>query len=505
MPSVVSGVLGIIKAIGVAAGATTTIGAYVAGSIIIASGVTSLATAMRAMKALDGAYATSDSSRGVTSKGTVEALKIVYGEAVVSGPISFVGVAGTNNQDLYHAISLCGHVSEEISDIYFDNEVISSSDINGSGYVTGGPLFGPTSGTNYVTKIVKYLGTQGATGGDPDLVANFTDYTTAHAGQGITYIMTRFSLTDEAAELWDKYQPQNIRAKVKGRKVYDPRADGTQTGLSPAGSGSQRLDDESTWTWSANPSLCVADYLTNTDFGVGIGSAKIDWQSVVTAANTCDEDVAITSTPTYEDRFTCNGALFATDSHRVNLNRLLSSMAGNLVYSNGVFYIKASQYEAPTETLTDDDLVAPIAVKTSLERTDRYNTVNGTFVNPAENHKLAEFPKIQLTAELARDNGEELIREIQLPFTNTSTAAQRIARGLILETNSQKTIEFPCNLRGMRIMPGDRVQVSIGDFSWTNKVFRCLSWRFTDGGDRVGVTLTPVSYTHLTLPTILLV
>lgn len=55
-------------------------------------------------------------------------------------------------------------------------------------------------------------------------------------------------------------------AEIKGRKVYDPRT--------------------ATTVWSDNPALCLADFLSNSTFGAG---KTIDWTSVTTAANFCDE------------------------------------------------------------------------------------------------------------------------------------------------------------------------------------------------------------------------
>lgn len=67
-----------------------------------------------------------------------------------------------------------------------------------------------------------------------------------------------------------------INALVKGLKVYDPR-DGTQT-----------LGNHSTYKWSDNPALCLADFISNTTYGMGYGDAAIDWTSVTTIANLND-------------------------------------------------------------------------------------------------------------------------------------------------------------------------------------------------------------------------
>lgn len=66
-------------------------------------------------------------------------------------------------------------------------------------------------------------------------------------------------------------------ALIQGRKLYDPRADSTN-----GGSGSQRLATASTWTYSNNPALALAD------FRCKIVGRSMNWASVATAADDCD-------------------------------------------------------------------------------------------------------------------------------------------------------------------------------------------------------------------------
>ena len=56
-----------------------------------------------------------DGSRQRTVKSTTEAQKVIYGEALVSGPISYIGLRGTNNEDLYQVIALAGHERPSLS------------------------------------------------------------------------------------------------------------------------------------------------------------------------------------------------------------------------------------------------------------------------------------------------------------------------------------------------------------------------------------------------------
>ena len=464
------------------------------GSAVIA-GTAVLANKAMSMFEIDMPKVDSDASRQRTVKSTTEPYKIVYGETLVSGPISYIGMKGTDNEDLYHVIALAGHEVTDITDIYFDNQLIEDSQINGGssagGNVTAG-TFGPKNSTT-ICIINKHLGTA-TQAADSMMVNAFTDYTSAHQGKGIAYIAMKWKLNDDSAEVWDKYAPTDIKAIVKGRKVYDPRLE-----YAAVGTYGQDVTNSSYIAYSTNPALCLADYLINADFGMGIAVAKIDWDAIVTAADGCDVSVVVPNGT--EKRFTTNGVLFGTDSHRRNITKILSSMNGSLVYSNGKYVLRAGIYEAPTESLNEDDLIGAIGIKTSFERSDRFNTIKGLFVDPAQNHKSSEFPKVQLADAVTRDNGEVLEKEVQYPMTNSSYMAQRLSHKLIQLSDQQKVVSFPANLSALRIAAGDRVQVSVDELSWSNKVFMCVGWTFSDEGG-VNLTLREDSSTSYADPTV---
>jgi len=460
-------------------GAATGVTAIVAGTAAVIGGAR-LVTA-NAMPDLTTAIGDNASNRQATVRSTTEPQKLIYGQALVSGPITFVGVAGTDNRDLYHQIALAGHEIHSITDIYFDDQVITNSSIGG-GAATGGNVttgdFGPLASTT-ICKINKHLGTS-TQAADSDLVSAFTEYTSSHQGKGVANIVTKWTLTDESQSVWDKKKPNNIKALVKGKKdIYDPRLD-TSAGANPT--------DSSYQAWTDNPALCIADYLMSSTFGLGIAAAKIDWDAVVTAANACDVSVSIPGSTT-EKRFTCNGVIFGTDQHRQNIDKILSAMNGNLTYTSGKYTIRAGVYAAPSESLDEDDLAGAVIVKTSVERSQRFNKITGMYISPADNHKSVEFPAVQLTAALQRDNNETLERNISLPMTNTSYMAQRIANKLVQLSDQQKVITFPCNLSGLRVAVGDRVSITLSDLGYSNKVFRCVGWSFSES-NASGVNLT---------------
>ena len=467
----------IVTAVGAAGVYSTATLAFIGAATVAAS-----VAALRALTPdLSMPQPDTDKTRQQTVRGTIEPQKVVYGQALVSGPIFFVGVSGTDNRDLYHGIALTGHECESITDIHFDNEVITNAQFSGNSVASG--TFGPISGDT-ICSVEKKLGST-TQASSSLLTTTFTDWTSANQGKGISYIVTKWTLTDGSQELWDRLKPQNIKALVKGKKdIYDPRLDvaaGNAAGANPTSATYQ--------AWSDNPALCVANFLMDTKFGLGVAASKIDWADVVTAADACDVSVVVPNSGT-QKRFTANGVIFATDSYRASLNKLLSSMNGSIFYSNGSYRIKAGVYEAPSISLDEDDLAGSITVKTSVERGERFNTVRPIIIDPAQNHKTSEVPQVQLTSAVSRDNGEVITKDAQLPFTNTSYMAQRIAHKQIQMSDQQKVINFPANLSALNVDIGDRVSVTVAELNYSAKVFRCVNWAFSDSQDgAVNLTL----------------
>ncbi len=119
--------------------------------------------------------------------------------------------------------------------------------------------------------VTHYTGTTSQTA-DPTLVAAF-------AAKGKTYSDTLanvaysvFRIPAGAASGWP-----NLAAIVKGRKLYDPRKDSTN-----GGTGTHRLATPSTWEYSDNPTLALADFIGSTVYGWG---KTLGWPSVITCAN----------------------------------------------------------------------------------------------------------------------------------------------------------------------------------------------------------------------------
>ena len=435
--------------------------------------------------------------RDTTIRSAIAPANIIYGQARVSGPIVYANTVATpqtnDNHTLWMAIALANHACEDITAIWLDGDEIPSSIINwaGTGGVTSGK-YGPVSG-NQVTNFYRKLGSDGvptfangnvtAQGAISELVNTFSDLNlTDHRGRGMTYIASAFELGTATGEgVWKDGAPRNVRAVVKGKKVYDPRKDSTSSAYdSSLGVSTHRITDATTWQWTDNPALCLADYLIDDRIGMGVEGitySDIDWDMVADAADACD--VTVTSPAGNQKRFTCNGVLTTDTVYADNIKAILSSMMGSITWSGGKYRIRAGVYEAPSFTFTENDIVGDIQVQPELSRTQRFNKVRGKFVDPAQDYAETEFiPVSNLTYKTTRDNGLELTSDITLPMTNNEYMAQRIAFKAINLNAQQMTAVIPVNWKGLKVAVGDRISVTVAELGWSSKTFMVEEWSF---------------------------
>ena len=432
------------------------------------------------------------SARTLTSRGTIDPAKIIYGEALVAGTLAYRNAHGIRNREMWAVHVLAGHEIEGITDVYLDDKLITNAQIN-SGAAAGGAVgsgdFGPVR-SQTVCAIYKHYGTSTQTSNSA-LVAASSDWSTSHRLRGYAYAVTEFVLWDRTQTLWEAGDPTNVKFLVQGKKVYDPRLDSTQT----FGSGSHRVATPATWEYSDCPPLCLADYLMDSKFSPlanGISPDRIDWEAVADAADICDTLVFIppaASPQNTEKRYTCNGVIYGADTPEENVKRLLSSFNGTLAFTSGMYVIDASTYEAPADSLSEDDVIGAIAISSALDSDERVNTLKAIYTDRDKQYEATETAAIELY-KTERDNGEELIKSIELPLTNSWFMAQRICLLRLQEANEELTVTVPCNLKAARLVPGQRVNFTLTERGWTPKVFKVLSWEFFDrGGDKLGVNL----------------
>jgi len=483
-----------------------------------------------ALNALTPKPKASGSNRGyqVNTGGSALDHQIIYGKMRVGGAIVYDESTGTNNKLFHRVIAVAGHEVESFDKIYLNDEVVT---LDGGGNVTAPSKYVKTTTTR--TRVenssgeyewvyqasVKYLvrfkfhngsPTQAA---DTDLVAESFKWTSEHKLSGIAYMYVRL---EHDADAFPNGMP-TITAEVKGKKVYNPAT--------------------STTAWSDNPALCLRDYLTSS-YGLKEEDANIDDTLVNSAVTVCDTLVGspvsniqvggeykiktvgntdftlygsannnvgtvftATSVPDADSgdtgvveiaRYTCNGTFTTALTPYDLLSDLLTCMGGSLWYAQGKWRMKPAYWTSTVMDLDEDDFRSSIDVSTRHSRRDNFNTVKGTFRGQESNFQVTDYPQVTDSAFVSADGGQESVADVDLPFTDNSIEARRIAR-ISLESNRQQlTINAAFGLRTLGLQVGDNVRLTNTRFGWTNKEFQVLAWSFglTDGLDlQVNMTL----------------
>jgi len=382
---------------------------------------------------------------------------IIYGQQRVGGVIFYRSI--TDDQKYLHTlIALAGHECEEIGTVYADNVALT---LDGNGFVTNDEFQIKDDAGNVVNsalRINKHLGSS-SQAADADLVAEDTAWTTSHQAKGVAYIYIR-------AEFDTSIFPQGLplfSAIVKGKKVFDPRSSAT--------------------AWSANAALCLRDYLIS-DYGLGVSeSTEINNTIFSAAANVCDENVTLSGGGT-EKRYTVNGSFVTALPPDDVITDLVASMAGTIFYSQGQWGVKAGEFTSSVLALTEDDLRSNLQVNTRNSRRDNFNAVSGMFAGAETDYQPSDFPPITSSVFETVDGGERVIQDIPLPFTNTSSMAQRIAKIALYKNREQLTLSGTFGLRALQLQIGDIISLTNTRLGFSSKTFEVADWRFGISQDK---------------------
>ena len=405
-----------------------------------------LGAAMRALTPKPSMGGGSNRGYQTTAIGTALDHQIIYGKMRVGGARIYDESTGTNNKYLHRIVAVAGHEIQSFDEIYINDEVVT---LDGSGNVTS-----PAKYSGKV-RIKLHLGSPTQTA-DTSLVAESAHWTTQCTLNGIAYMYIRLQFD---ADVFPNGIPE-ITTIISGKKVYDPRT--------------------STTVWSDNPALCLRDYLIS-PYGISEETANIDDALVIAAANICDQ----TNTDAGTTRYTCNGAFTTASTPYEMLNAMLTSMDGSLWYAQGSWRMKPAYWTAPVLDLNEDDLRSGISVSTRHSRRNNFNTVKGTFRGEESNWQTTDYPQVTNVVFVDADNGQESVADVDLPFTDNSIEARRIALISLERNRQQLTVNASFGLKTLQVQVGDNIRLTNSRFGWTNKAFEVVSWSFglTDGLD----------------------
>ena len=504
--------------------------------------------------------------REVQVQSSVNARTVVYGRTRVGNQIAYAESCGDKNETLHLICIHAGHEIDGYEEIYFDDKLVATA---ADGWLIKDPFTGKAA-------IEFFDGTQTAACASL-IAASAGGWTVDHKLLGVAY--THITLTyDEAVYVTGC---PSVKAVIRGKKVYDPRTGKTQ--------------------WSDNPALCIRDYmLTAPEYGgMGCDPDEINEAAVITHANICDQIVYSNIALDYqnnpvtpgvkavykpvtgsaETRYTCNGVIKLDGAPTQFIKDMLTSCAGEAVYTGGEWKIYAGAPSASVATLDESWLNGGISFQTGAGKNDKNNSAKGTFTNSNDYWADTEFPpvpvgistppnatywnvvatpskynpaigyatgqyvtwasKVYLSYNtvpvnteppstsywslieehdnslqyppshtvqrggvvyistttvpvsnpyIAEDGGEVLEANLSLPFTITSSEAQRLAKIALEKSRRGFSLSYPCNHKAFKLEPMDVVKVNNTRMGWVEKEFIVTSWPFSLMGG-IGLSL----------------
>ncbi|WP_291295807.1 phage tail protein [Elioraea sp.] len=448
----------------VSAGAGAVIGGTILGSAFLATAATSIAGGLASF-AINAAFAQKAKApqaaplasivAGLTEElvETAQPQAVLIGRLRAAGTLAYVSerpAGSLKNGLLYQVHAMAGHRSNRILEIFLNDEPLSAAKFSA------------------LARAEWKLGTP--TQGALDLIVSGTggEWSTDHRGRGCVLVGTELKY-DES--VWRGSRPI-VRALGEWlSEIYDPR-----TGVTG---------------YSTNPALIVAWFLTARDaagvpYGFGLPWARIHEPSLIAAANICDEPVTLASGAT-ERRYTCNGSFNRSEPRAEVLGKLLTAMAGDAQPAqDGLWRINAGAWRPPVTTIDADWLADGYEHAPDRPLDELVNVVRATYLRPEANWQVTDAPVIEDLAALAEDDGEEETLDLELPFTTSGFTVQRLMKIALRQNRVQGTLTLPCNLRGLLVVPGETVTVTLPDLE-------TATWRVRElriGENATGVTLT---------------
>ncbi|MEY2689354.1 MAG: hypothetical protein RL375_3553, partial [Pseudomonadota bacterium] len=422
-----------------------TVGAAVSTGVSLVVGS---AMARREQKKASAAAAASARAAALASLKDVQATvrsataptQTLYGRVLVGGVIPFWFTNGDVGQFHHWAQVLAAHPVDGVDAWYINEELVT---VDGSGWVTT-PKF-CRGGTTPLIRVRLYDGTQTSLDGDI-LAASAGALASGDCARGKAWVAVRF---EADYDVFGQIGAPSIRCVVRGKKLFDPR-----TGLT---------------VFSDNAALAVRDYLLG-QHGLRCTSAEVNDTDLIAAANVCDEAVALAGGGS-QARYTVNGALSADKGLKDNLESLVDAMAGMAVWSQGQWRVQAGAHQTPVRTLTESDVQQVEDLLAYTPRRELFNTVTGTFVDPASLYAERQYPIVTNATYVAADSGQTIERQINQPLVNDATRAQRLAKIEIERARQAVTVSLLCKWTAYDLTPGDHVALNLARYGWAGKVF----------------------------------
>lgn len=417
----------------VAVGTAASIGgAIVGGAISIGLSFASAALSHRGVGALTSDTQKSGintSEQRLSTRQSTPPKRIVYGSTFCGGALFFEQVKPPY---LYRGYLISDRKINGVTGLYIGNNRVPFSAFTPNTILTPIGQDGLPDYPNRLRVSVRLGDDDQAI--DPLLAADFPSLASTFRQRGIATVVVRYhygSSDDEHRELWGASGQANTLFLVDGVSVHDPR-DPTQD-----------RDDESTWSFQNNATLCQTDYLRQS-YGGRIDASKIDWDKTAEAADFDDEAVPCND-GTAIKRYTLDGLLLLNQKPYSVLKSMLSANRATVANGGGKVWISSAKPKQPSLCIYDNLLAGALSFRNEKLKRDQINILQTRFVADEREYNLADGPILR-REDLITADGEELTGTIDLPWTRDYRRVQRLQKAFLESSRLGKAITAPIDI-----------------------------------------------------------
>jgi len=377
-------------------------------------------------------------------------IPIVYGRWRIQSTPHTLGTYQLSQLQLLIGQSWCQGPIQEITNIYFEGMTVSQWEADGH---SNPGRYNPSNvalDSVNVDGIESFLGTQSqgipfsfTRGGLNSELFEFTggDSPYTDTNPGLAYSCTYYLPTDELTNL------PTVEAEILGLKIYDPRDIDQVEG------------DSSTYEWSPNAALILADFIDRySDYG-------IDWVTVTDAADWCSEIVTtgLQASPAQIDDYDPSvrrliGLAITSPVVVEDYIQVLAEYAGCFARKvNGQYQIIPDSPTPVTKVITESDVVEGSMEIRQIGNSNSPTVVRVNYTQPdGDEPWRSEFAETDIPPSgIVRRLG------LNMPgFLNMATAHRQAVERLnkINLTNTEITFEMFDD--GLEVLRGDVVSVT---------------------------------------------
>jgi len=284
-----------------------------------------------------------------------------------------------------------------------------------------------------------------------------TEWTSSHTLPGIAHSFWTLKNNSKRAS-YESGVPAPLWT-LHGMKVWDPRLDSTY----PGGSGTQRRDDWTTWTYSDNPYLHALAWVrghhklvsggtidgTKRLAGIGAPDSAVDIAAFVEGANVADTN-----------SWAIAGEWTTADDKWQVLAAMLQA-GGGVPLNRGAKI--SCMVEAPRTsllTLTGEDIVGTVNLSVMASRRERPNTIVPRVRLEAQYFEEVALGPVTSSTYLTEDGGEARTREIAYPFVGAAKQGAELAGYGLANARETLTGTIPCKPHLLGLRAGDAFTVT---------------------------------------------